>query len=312
MPVSGTPSVGVVMVNWNGWRDTLAAYQSLLRSEHRDWTLIVVDNASSDASVEQITRHAPDVQLIRSDRNLGFSGGCNLALARVRELGLPYVMLLNNDAMVRPGTLGALASASAALDDGAILGAQVRFWPSGDIQFYGSRKKRSACRPVWFPPEEAEERLKAALIETDFVFGAALFTPTALFDRLGDFDERYFLNFEETDWCYRAAAAGVPRYVVTAAVVDHKSGGSIGAPDGPLQTYFMVRNRLLFGQTHATPLPLLRTYAETVKAVLLRLAEGVKAPRTEATLTGVRDFLAGRFGDCPPRIRELAARVRSP
>jgi GT2 family glycosyltransferase len=305
-------SIGVVVVNWNGWRDTLQAHESLLRSEHRDLTLIVIDNASSDGSAEEIAQHAPTAELIRSPRNLGFAGGCNLGIARVRALGLRYVMLLNNDAMVRPDTLGALAATSAKLDDTAILGAQVRFWPGGKIQFFGSRKKRSACRPVWFRPEEADERLAAELIATDFVFGAALFAPVALFDRLGDFDERYFLNFEETDWCYRASRAGVPLYIVPAATVDHRGGGSIGAPDGPLQTYFMVRNRLLFARTHATALQRLRTYAETEKAVLLRLAQGVRAPATEATILGVRDYLANRFGDCPARIRELATRPNPP
>src|SRR5215211_6656536 len=75
--------VGVVIVNWNGWRDSLRAYESLLRSSFENWQLIIVDNASTDESVEHLSSLGPHVTLVENSCNAGFAGGCNLGIEKV-------------------------------------------------------------------------------------------------------------------------------------------------------------------------------------------------------------------------------------
>ena len=104
--------VAVLLINWNGWRLSAEAYRSLLKSDFRQWVLIIVDNASSDDSLVHLRGLGPEVHIIESRTNLGFSGGCNLALETAEKLGVEFVFFLNNDCTVTQSTLGALVSAS--------------------------------------------------------------------------------------------------------------------------------------------------------------------------------------------------------
>jgi GT2 family glycosyltransferase len=159
--------------------------------------------------------------------------------------------------------------------------------------------------------------LDQALIETDFVFGGALFAPSRLFREIGLFDRRFFLNYEETDWCYRARKQGIAHYVVSTATVFHRGSTSLGAEDGPLQTYFLYRNRLLFQEKHASPLQRLRGALEILGQALKLLRHGISLSWSGglaldgsgiALLLALRDYCLRRFGDCPPIVRRLAPR----
>lgn len=86
--VRAQASVGVVVVNWNGWHNTLRSYQSLASCDYKNWTLVIVDNASTDGSAQMIEENIPEAILIRSPTNLGFAGGCNLGKAKIIELNL--------------------------------------------------------------------------------------------------------------------------------------------------------------------------------------------------------------------------------
>ncbi len=310
--VSGT--IGIVFVNWNGWEDAVRSYKSLAASEYNNWRLIVVDNASSDRSVEMIRREIPEAMLIESGANLGFAGGCNVGIARALQMGMDYVFLLNCDATVLPDTLGKLVSASRQLNHKAILGSVVRYFPSGQIQYMGSRRSPQSGRPHWYTEAEDGERLQQELIEADFIFGAALFAPSDIFRQVGLFDERFFLNYEETDWCYRAADAGTASYVVTGSEVQHIGSASLGPRTAPLQTYFLARNRLLFYDKHGSLRFRVRAYLEVLRDLGGRLRRsatqsppfGRLEPATRALLLSIRDYAFRRFGDCPARVRELA------
>jgi GT2 family glycosyltransferase len=317
--VNTQASIGVVMVNWNGWSNTLKSYESLAACNHKNWTVFVVDNASTDGSALVIRKHLPDAALIESSTNLGFAGGCNLAISKIMELDLDYVFLLNNDGTVSADCLSRLVSASAALGDSAILGSVVRYWPSGELQYFGSRRSERSGRPHWYTEAADAALLNSELIKTDFVFGAALFAPTKLFRNIGLFDERFFLNFEEVDWCYRAAAEGIPRYVVTSSVIQHQGSASLGDKRAPLQTYFLSRNRLLFNDKHGSFDHQIRGYLEVARELVSRLWRSVGAssrcraprdPSTWALMLAVRDYILRRFGDCPPKVRELARGAR--
>jgi GT2 family glycosyltransferase len=313
---TGQHWVGVVVVNWNGWQNTLKTYESLAASNYKNWTLLIVDNASSDESAAMIRQHLSDAVLIESKVNLGFAGGCNLGIARCMALNFDYIFLLNSDATVTADTLAELVSASSALNDNAALGSLVRYWPSGQLQFFGSERSKQSGRPCWYSESSNAELLSSAMIETDFIFGAALFVPIEVLEKVGTFDERFFLNYEETDWCYRAAIAGVPRYVVTHSVVYHQGSASLGELHAPLQTYFLTRNRLLLCDKHGSLRHRLRGYLEAVRSFALALRGDVSgtssvriSPSTAALLLAIRDYIFRRFGDCPAEVRRLARKA---
>jgi GT2 family glycosyltransferase len=307
--------VAVLLINWNGWHLCAEAYRSLLNSDFRQWALIIVDNASSDDSLVHLRGLGPEVHIIESASNLGFSGGCNLALKAAEKLGVEFVFFLNNDCTVTPSTLGALVSASDSLRNNAILGAVVRYSDNGALQFFRAVSSSTMGIPEFELPKEEKLSAQQDLIESDFIFGAALFAPMSILRSVGRFDERFFLNFEETDWCYRAKKKGFSCFVVKKAETFHKGSASLGALAGPMQTYFIQRNRLLFCEKHGTPLQLMRTYLKALRDAqgLMRRALGLSresppgiSTRTKAFLFALRDYILRRFGDCPPIVRELA------
>lgn len=320
LPPARPGRVGVVLVNWNGWQDTIEAYESVRASTHGDWVVIAVDNASTDESAERLRNIGERFHLVQNPTNAGFAGACNVAVEKARTLGADYVFFLNNDALVTSTTIERLLEASRALGDRAVLGSVVRYDETGELQFYGSHESEMWGAPRWLPPVEASFEEAPDLIESDFIFGAALFSPMPLIAQTGAFDERFFLNYEETDWCYRARRAGIPCFVVKAALTHHKGSASLGPLAGPMQTYFLVRNELLFTETHASTLQLMRVYKKALKHSLLRLQDAVKRRRglsvkldtsSRAYFLAIRDYLFRRFGDCPPRVRQLAKEFRA-
>lgn len=312
------PSVGIILVNWNGWQDTVVAIKSVQDSLSVDHQIIVVDNGSIDDSVQQLRKLGSAIHLVENGQNLGFAGACNVGVYKAEQLSVDYVFFLNNDAFVTPHTIGRLVQASRELSDSAILGSVVRFEETRELQFYGSTRSDIRGRLGWFPRTEEQFSGRPDLIESDFILGAAMFAPISLVGRIGEFDERFFLNFEETDWCYRARRNGVRCFVVKSALTYHKGSASVGSLGGPLQTYFLVRNQLLFSEKHVSPLWLLWAYAKALKRLAARLVRELRGrdegrsfdPTAQAHLLAVRDYVLRRFGDCPPIVRHLAQQFR--
>jgi GT2 family glycosyltransferase len=314
-----TPVVAVIVINWNGWRDTAVCIRSLSMLGRTNTLIVVVDNASSDDSLEQLKSLKYDFKLIESPANLGFAGGCNLGARVAQDLGADYLFFLNNDAFVEATSLSRLLETSYQLRDDAVLGPLVRHSPSKAIQFLGSRQSPIYGTPEWYSTEEMAYEKAPELIESDFIFGAALFIPAGIWKKVGDFDERYFLNYEETDWCYRAREQGHKSFVLKSAVVYHKGSASIGGLESPLQIYFMQRNSLLFCRTYGTPRQRWRSYRNAANHIYHRfqvarkkfgLRAGLVDPPVRARLLGLQAYLFGSFGDCPEVVRKLALKYK--
>ncbi|SHG20413.1 Glycosyl transferase family 2 [Desulfacinum infernum DSM 9756] len=94
------PEIAVIVLNWNGKEDTLECLDSLSRVNYPRCRLIVVDNASSDGSVEAIRQAFPEVVILRNSRNLGYAGGNNVGIRYALKIGCEYLCILNNDTIV--------------------------------------------------------------------------------------------------------------------------------------------------------------------------------------------------------------------
>jgi len=311
MTASQPETTAVIIVNWNGWRDTLEASASLIKWGGPNVKLILVDNASTDDSVVRIRKQLPAEELITNSINAGFAGGCNLGIRRALELGCKYIFLLNNDAVVGPRTISELITASKQLSDGAILGSVVRYTNFRGYQFFGSQRVEATGQPKWFEYAGDQAQLTCPLIDSDFILGAALFAPSEVFRNVGDFDERFYLTYEDVDLCYRARARGIRCFVVTSSEVEHCASASMGPVTAPLQTYFLTRNELLFIEKHCNRSLRLVMHAHRLTRLIWKIwqasiARRLTDPSTIAMICGFRDYGLRRFGDCPRRIRIYA------
>src|SRR5215203_3182643 len=103
-----TPSVHIIILNWNGLADTLECLASIRRLTYPNVRVKVIDNASANNEAEIIEKSFPEVEVLKQKENLGFCGGCNVGMKRAIEQGAGFVMLLNNDSLVSPGLIEAL------------------------------------------------------------------------------------------------------------------------------------------------------------------------------------------------------------
>lgn len=295
------PGVAIIVLTYNGVSDTLACLASLRRLDYpaARVQVVVVDNASSDATVAEVRTHFPEVVVVENGANLGFAAGNNVGLRYALDNGFAYALVLNNDTELAPDTLQALVAAAEADPRAGAVGpliyyhaAPARVWSAGGAIDW----RRGICR---MEGEIDDVGQFAAIREVDFVTGCAMLIRRAALERAGLLDERFFMYFEETEWCVRAARAGFRILFVPQAKLWHKIPLDARF-DKEYLAYYMTRNRLLFLRATGAGLPTwldalvlqdLRTFA----SLCLRPKWRTRRGRVGMRLAWL-DFWRGRFG----------------
>ncbi|WP_051906878.1 glycosyltransferase family 2 protein [Methylomarinum vadi] len=320
--------VFIIVLNWNGITDTLECLFSLREIDYPSFEIVVVDNGSSDDSVAQINKFFPDITLLQTGKNLGYAEGNNVGIRHSLEQGADYIFILNNDTIVDSNILTELVSASRHSNDKGIFSAKIFYYDHPNVIWYAGG--------YWLPERpgfihdgtnETDSSRFSELKECDFACGCALFLSRMVIEQIGIMDQKFFLTFEETDWCYRAKQFGISSYFVPSARLWHKVSASLGGEDSPLREYFIMRNMLLWAQTHLSFKEFLKvllrctiqlTGWETnknsfsfkfhfwnINRMLHRLFSNKVSNVEKARRQGFLHFLLRRFGDCPADIRLL-------
>lgn len=270
--------VAVVVLNWNGWQDTLACVASLQALTYGDFEILVVDNGSTDDSVAEIRSAYPDVTLLLSGANLGFGGGCNVGIRHALAQGADYVWLINSDATVAPAALTALVQVA---DSDPALGSvgsvlyeadqpdQIQLWGGGRVNLWLGRSNHCVVPgPI------------------SFISGASLLLRRAALEQVGLFDETlFFMYWEDTDLGFRLANAGWRLAVAEDSKVWHKQSASLGLGN-PLLDEYATRSCVRFLRRHA-PVPAVSVALVLVRMVVKRTLIG-RPDRLMAVLRGYR------------------------
>lgn len=257
VPVTRQPAVDVVIVNWNTGQRLRQCLQSVAASSGIQLgSVVVVDNASVDGSANELPGGVPLVT-VRNDDNRGFAAGCNQGAACGES---ELLLFLNPDTILRPDTISATVDAlteDAGADRGICGGRVVR--SDGTPAISASRFptlanvvagvlhvpgliSRSAARHLG-----PEELLTSQIV--DQVIGAFFLVRRDLFDRLGGFDERYFVYYEDVDFARRAFAAGWRSYYVHQACLEHAENVSARASGGRA-LFYSLRSRTVYARRH--------------------------------------------------------------
>lgn len=234
--------VAILILNYNGRRWLGPCLSSMQRlTSAADW--VVVDNASSDGSVDYLRKHWPQVRVIAFDRNYGFAEGYNRALAQV---DCEWAVLLNNDATLSPHWLEFLLAAAEQHPHAAILGGKLLLAGEGVtgpvIQCAGAAytDAGTAFEIGWGEADRGQYDVARPVAA---VPGAAMLIRRAIFEQLGGFDADYFAYLEDVDLCWRAWLAGHEVWYIPQAEAHHHFGGSFGGRAAPLRIRKMQRNR---------------------------------------------------------------------
>jgi GT2 family glycosyltransferase len=329
------PRVSVIVLNWNGREDTLECLESVLNIDYSAFEVVVVDNGSTDGSVEAIRRRYPTIKVIETGTNLGYAEGNNVGIRAASSSGTSFLFLLNNDTIVDPQILRNLVEVAAKIPDAGVLAARI-YYKSDPyrIQYAGAEWLEGESNFIHIGRDETDADIKQEPVnDTAYASGCAMFFRSELVHKVGLLDSRFFLTFEETDWCYRARNAGYRCLVVSDAKVWHKGSASFGGEESPLYLYFYTRNRLLWAERHLGPLSWLKVCRRTLGEVFpispgfpvltgqsaKRIYWGIlewtrllrrlwREPGRKAMRRAVRDYVSRRFFDCDPIIRVLNER----
>lgn len=281
-----TGATAVVLLNWNGWRDTISCLESVLRlTSQSPIAVLVCDNASSDDSLFRLRAWAKDrfrdcpeqwleiegpdmehgssllgrVVWVQTGRNGGFAAGNNVGLRLGLAHAFEYFWILNNDTEVDPLALDALTKRMAEDPRIGICGAKLIYaGERGRVQAWGGARflalKGRSIPLGAFADASAKEDAAEVESALHYVIGASMFVRRSFLETVGLMTEDYFLYWEEIDWAYRAHGRFRLAYAPD-AVVYHKVGGSIGTNDfgtsSPLTDYYWARGRLKFCLRHS-------------------------------------------------------------
>lgn len=234
-----------------------------------DLEVILVDNASTDGSVDAAVARFPDIRVVRNETNRGYAAACNIG---ARLATAPLILFLNNDATITPDDLRLLLSGAERDDDTAIwqpvtYGTDGRLESTGDaFTWWG------VLRHLDVVPSEPSAEIFATV-------GAALLVRRAVFESLGGFEDSYFAYNEESDLCWRARLAGHAVRVVTDARVVHIGSETTGHLFEPHDVRYLVfRNRIRTNLANASAATLARLVPQHLVAcaafALLYLATG--------------------------------------
>lgn len=288
--------VAIIVLNYNGLDNTLDCLDSLrrLNSNSNKIETIVVDNDSSDGSAQALQK-LKDIELIINNKNLGYSGGNNVGIKKALQRGADAILVLNNDTIVDGDLINNLTKALKVAD---IVCPKIYFAPN--FEYHKQRyKKNDIGKVIWYAGghidwanilgihdgvDEVDRGQFSKTKEIDLATGAAIMVKKKVFEKIGSFDEKYFLYLEDMDFCVRAKKAAFRIIFEPKAILWHKNAGS-SSSGSPLQDYYITRNRLLFAAKYAK----LRTKIALLREIATKFAQPIKRK-------ALLDFLMLKFG----------------
>ena len=254
--------ISIVIVNWNTKKlliDCLASVFETVKNIPKE--IWVVDNASSDGSVEAVRLKYPRVNFIQNRKNLGFAAANNQAFSKMQGR---YALLLNTDAVLTEGAVEKLYTFMERHSDAGIACGQLLNTDGSEqnsianFPGIGSLLCNESLLQILFPRKFPGKRKQyREPVEVDSCIGACLMVRKKAMDEVGLLDKRYFFFFEETDWAYRMKRAGWKIYFVPSAGIFHIQGQTVGHNAGSRVMFYRSRY-IYFKKWHKNSYPLIR------------------------------------------------------
>lgn len=293
----------LIILNYNGGKFILTCLESLriIRSENFDLSVLVIDNASMDNSVSLIRKKYPKINIIKNRENLGFAEGNNVGIRYALNNGADLVILLNNDTIASTDFIKGLTEIFHKDKKIGIASPKIYFAPGREyhplryklheqgkvIWYAGGKMDWDNILPRHRGVDEVDNGQYQDIIETDFATGCAMAVKREVFKKIGFLDKKYFLYFEDTDFCQRAKLKGFRCVYSPLSYLWHANAAVTGGSGSNLHRYYQTRNRYLFGFSYGS----WRTRFALIREIFRNIFS-----KEEVIRKATGDFIFGKFG----------------
>ncbi len=269
------PKVFIILLNYEGKKYLVEALKSLYSLKYPHFEVVLVDNNSSDGSLEIALSHFPKITFLKNNHNLGFSAGNNVGIKYALERGAQYILLLNNDTQVESDFLSSLVDVMEK-DKQIGIGSPIIFKnKTSEIWFSGGKIDWLRMKTI-----HKKEKWQKDYYHSDFISGCAMLIKTEVFKKIGLLDEDYFLYWEDADFSVRAKKAGYKLVVSPKSKIYHfeKSNNNLDN-----KIYWLVISGLIFFKKN-TPFWLKPWIAVYVLARRIKNRLDIKKPKNKIAL----------------------------
>lgn len=290
------PLICIVIVNYNGAKYQNECIDSILASDYQDFRIIVVDNASTDNSMELLNEFKDGrIEKIFAGDNLGVAEGNNIGIRRSIEMGAEATLLLNNDTVIPPNTIGKMV---AYLNKDQVVTPKIYYWGDKNVLWYGGghfdmqkgNNEHDFLKCV-------DDNLDIADY-CDYSPSCCLLVKNKVFEEIGLIDPIYFMYYDDADFCMRLKIRGIPIRIAKDACMYHKVSLSTGGSDSKFVVYYMSRNRFYFLKKFRAQFGI-KPYLFAKYSRYVRYIQGVlKHDNRRYIRRGMRDFRKGNMGRC--------------
>lgn len=246
---SGFAKVALVVLNWNDKQSTSRCLRSLRELEYPNFLVLVVDNGSTDGSVDHFQRVFPEIIVLANDRNLGCPEGFNVGIREALRRGVEYVICLNNDTFVDRMFLAELVEIGEAYTSaGALCPKEYNYFDPERLVYAGGSSGLVRRRNRGFG--ELDKGQYDEVSETEMLCGAAMVFRSRTLLEIGLLDAEFFFDWDDKDMAARLVRSGYKLIFVPGAKFWHKGRGATRGLKSPFRVYFSVRNGFLFAKKH--------------------------------------------------------------
>ena len=274
--------VAIVVLNFKVKDLTLKCIESVKKSTYEDLEILVVDNNSEDGLGSALKIYQ-DLTFIQNKENLGYTGGNNIGIKIALMGGADFILILNPDTEIDKYCISNLVIAAGDFKFD-IAGPKIYFKTEKKIWYAGGIFDKANVIGKHRGVDELDKGQYDEPKSSDFVSGAAFFARAEVFKKIGLFDERFFLYYEDSEFCLRAKRKGLKIMYIPQSVVYHENAASAGLGSA-LQDYYQTRNRMLFASIY---LP--------IRTRLALFRESLRNLGNPARRLALFDFLIGNFG----------------
>lgn len=267
--------VTIVIINYNNASDTIECINSIKKITFPNYNILVIDNNSTDDSAEILNQDRESYIFIRNHQNLGFSGGNNLGITHALNSEADYILLLNNDTIVQEDFLDRLVETSLSVKNRGIIGGKIYYYDDPErIWYAGGSLNCFLGRTKHIGKNKIDTGKYDKTREVGFITGCLMLIPREVIENVGMMDEKYFLYFEDADWCYRIRKAGYRLIYSPLARIYHKESATTQRLNN-VKAYYYYRNIHYFAKKNLDPIFRMSVFIYLRLYLLLMMAKNI-------------------------------------